>query len=90
MSNADATRLAPLSDSDPLEAKLAYHAFHGLRAIRDEVAEQGFALSDYLVDVFDNGPMGLEPAAFALVWLAPSIQLEWVARERDELTAAMD
>jgi hypothetical protein len=90
MSHNHMIRLAPLSDSDPLAARLAYYAYHGLRAIRDVVAEQGYVLSDYLVDLFDNQPMGLEPAEFAVVVLVPSIQLEWVASERDELTAAMD
>jgi hypothetical protein len=81
MSHNDMIRLAPLSDSDPLAAKVAYYAYHGLRAIRDVVAQQGYILSDYLVDPFNNQPMGLEPAEFAVVVLMPSIQLEWAAMD---------
>jgi hypothetical protein len=59
MSHNHMIRLAPLSDSDPLAARLAYYAYHGLRAIQDVVAEQGYVLSDYLVDLFDNQARGL-------------------------------
>jgi hypothetical protein len=88
MSNNDVTRLPPPDESDPLRAKLAYHTYHYLRTVRDEWAQLGYMLSDHLVELFEL-PV-VRYAEFALAILPPSIQLEWVAQERDKYTRAMD
>jgi hypothetical protein len=72
---------------DSLRAQLAHYLFCGLRAFYYERREEGFVLSDYLVGMWELPVVVYHE--WAVVWLVPAIQLEWVALQRDAFEAGM-
>jgi hypothetical protein len=90
MSTSEATRLSAPGASDPLRAKWVYYMYHGLRAIRQDLAEEAYDCADDLEEFFEQ-PV-LPPAVLAAVYPRVEswvLRLEEIPREREQCARTM-